>query len=124
MNLGRVAPGVRDLDALLDRRGELFVLVRELALRVGELALQPRELAAKGDGPESARAKKLLDSVGWPGKPGMAKPVAVNFTPEEKARFDRGKTQFTVLCAACHQPEGQGLADLGALDATRPESVS
>jgi mono/diheme cytochrome c family protein len=26
--------------------------------------------------------------------------------------FNRGKTQFATLCAACHQPEGQGLAGL------------
>ena len=32
------------LHPLLDLRGELVVLVRELALRLGELALQPREL--------------------------------------------------------------------------------
>jgi hypothetical protein len=36
-------------DALLDRCRELFVLVRELARRVGKLALQARELATKSE---------------------------------------------------------------------------
>ena len=30
----------------------------------------------------------------------------------EQAQFEQGKVQFAGLCAACHQPNGQGLAGL------------
>jgi mono/diheme cytochrome c family protein len=33
-------------------------------------------------------------------------------TADEQALFDKGKAQFATLCAACHQPNGQGLAGL------------
>ena len=36
-----------DLEPLLDRGRELVILVRELALRIGELALKPRQLTAQ-----------------------------------------------------------------------------
>ncbi len=68
--------------------------------------------AAKGGSPESARAEKLLASLRWPGKPGMAAAEKVKFTPAEQALFDKGKVQYAALCAGCHQPEGQGLAGL------------
>lgn len=61
---------------------------------------------------ESARAKKLVASLRWPGKPGMAALEPVKLSAEEQARFDRGKLQFVSLCAACHQPEGQGMPGL------------
>ena len=70
------------------------------------------ELANKGGTPEAARAAKLLESMRWRGKPGMAAAVAVTFTPAEQKLFDQGKVQYATLCAACHQPEGQGLAGL------------
>ena len=33
-------------------------------------------------------------------------------TAEEQSLFEKGKTQYATLCAACHQPTGQGLAGL------------
>lgn len=68
-------------------------------------------LAAQA-GPESARAGRLLESLRWPGKAGMAAAQQVKLSAEEQARFDKGKAQFAALCAACHQPEGQGLPGL------------
>ncbi|MCX6954700.1 MAG: c-type cytochrome [Verrucomicrobia bacterium] len=81
----------------------------------GNLSAEPKELvefAAKGGSPEAERAKKLLASLRWPGKPGMAAAAVVKLSPEEQERFDKGKAQFAALCAACHQPEGQGLVGL------------
>ncbi len=69
------------------------------------------ELSAK-TGPEAERAKKLLASFRWPGKPGMIAAPVVKFTPAEQAQYDKGKVQFAAICAACHQPEGQGLVGL------------
>lgn len=79
------------------------------------LAAEPKplvEFAAKGSMPEAERAKKLLGSLRWPGKPGMAAIAAVKLAPAEQERYDKGKVQFAALCAACHQPEGQGLVGL------------
>jgi len=79
------------------------------------LSAEPKPLvalAAQGGTPESERATKLLASLRWPGKPGMAAAVEVKLAPAEQVRFDKGKAQFAALCAACHQPEGQGLVGL------------
>ena len=69
-------------------------------------------LAAQGGSPESERATKLLASLRWPGKSGMAAVAEVKLAPADQVRFDQGKAQFAALCAACHQPEGQGLVGL------------
>ena len=42
----------------------------------------------------------------------MAAIVPVKLSAEEQARFDKGNAQYAALCAACHQPEGQGLVGL------------
>jgi mono/diheme cytochrome c family protein len=79
------------------------------------LGAEPKALvdyAAKGGSPEAERARKLLTSLRWPGKPGMAAIAPVKLSAEEQARFDKGKVQYAALCAACHQPEGQGLVGL------------
>jgi mono/diheme cytochrome c family protein len=79
------------------------------------LAAEPKalvELAKKSGTPEAARAEKLLASLRWPGKPGMAAAEKVTLTPAEQKLFDQGKAHYATLCAACHQPEGQGLAGL------------
>jgi mono/diheme cytochrome c family protein/glucose/arabinose dehydrogenase len=70
-------------------------------------------LAAKAD----ARAKPLvagLDArVAWPGKAGVPPPpVIVPLTAQEQQLFDTGKTVYTTLCAACHQPTGTGMEGL------------
>ncbi|MBL9200914.1 MAG: c-type cytochrome [Opitutaceae bacterium] len=70
------------------------------------------QFAAKGGSPEAERAAKILASMRWPGKPGMAAAEKVVFSPSEQALFDKGKVQYAALCAGCHQPEGQGLAGL------------
>jgi mono/diheme cytochrome c family protein len=38
--------------------------------------------------------------------------AARGLTAEERGRFEKGRAQFANLCAACHQPNGQGLAGL------------
>jgi glucose/arabinose dehydrogenase/mono/diheme cytochrome c family protein len=80
----------------------------------GVLLAEPKALVAlaqKTGTPEAERATALLASLRWPGKPGQV-PAVASFTPEQKARFEKGKTQFAMLCAACHQPEGQGMPGL------------
>lgn len=83
----------------------------EGAMRTTALAREPAPLLtlAKSPGALGAEAANLLKGLTWPGKPGAraATPVAA-LTAGETARFEKGRTQFAALCAACHQPEGQG----------------
>jgi mono/diheme cytochrome c family protein len=79
------------------------------------IPVEPKALiamAAAKDGPDAARATQLLASLKWPGKPGLKTAAVVPLTPEQQALFDKGAVQFATLCAACHQPTGQGLAGL------------
>jgi putative membrane-bound dehydrogenase-like protein len=49
----------------------------------------------------------------WPGKPGApAPPVIKPLTEAQTALFEKGKTIYATLCAACHQPHGLGLDGL------------
>ena len=49
----------------------------------------------------------MLARVDWPGKPGVAAPIAP-LTPEEQQRFDAGREVYRNVCQACHQPDGRG----------------
>jgi mono/diheme cytochrome c family protein len=53
----------------------------------------------------------VLARLEWPGKPGMAAPVAP-LAPAEQTRFEAGRTVYQNLCQACHQPNGRGLEKL------------
>jgi mono/diheme cytochrome c family protein/glucose/arabinose dehydrogenase len=64
-----------------------------------------------------AKAKPLLEAVdariAWPNKPGVPPPpVIVPLTAAEQKLFEVGKQTYTMLCAACHQPNGQGMDGL------------
>jgi mono/diheme cytochrome c family protein/glucose/arabinose dehydrogenase len=60
---------------------------------------------------------KLFTSVearlAWAGKPGAPKPPVIKpLTESQTALFEKGKTIYHTLCAACHQPHGFGLDGL------------
>jgi len=60
---------------------------------------------------------KLFASVearlAWPGKPGAPPPPKiVPLNEAQTALFEKGKTVYATLCAACHQPHGFGLDGL------------
>ena len=60
---------------------------------------------------------KLFASVearlAWPGRPGApAPPKIVPLNEAQTALFEKGKTVYHTLCAACHQPHGFGLDGL------------
>lgn len=80
----------------------------------GSLPAEPTALVALASLPDSedaARAAKLLKLLRWPGKAGMVV-NEVKLAPAEKVLFEKGRAQYTALCANCHQPNGQGLAGL------------
>jgi mono/diheme cytochrome c family protein len=71
------------------------------------------KLAASAD----AKAKTLLASldsrIAWPNKPGVPPPPVVKpLNDAEKKLYEVGKQTYTMLCAACHQPNGQGMEGL------------
>lgn len=101
--------------AIFDGVEKSFPRMSDGRVLSANLTAEPKplvDLAAKGGSPEAERATKLLAQMRWPGKPGMVAIAPVKLSPEEQVRFDKGKVQFATLCAACHQPEGQGLAGL------------
>ncbi len=77
------------------------------------LAAAPAELAALTANPKTKSLAARLDTLlAWEGKPGYvpaAKPKPL--TPDEQALFEKGKTTY-LICAACHQPNGAGMAGL------------
>ena len=80
----------------------------------GTLPAEPKPLVAlaASDSPAAMIATQLLTQLKWPGKPGAEITVARPLTEKQQALFEKGKAQFAALCAACHQPNGQGLAGL------------
>jgi mono/diheme cytochrome c family protein/glucose/arabinose dehydrogenase len=79
--------------------------VRTLRLNAEPVALTA--LTAKG-GELAPRIAALIARVEWPGKPGMAAPVAP-LTPAEQQRFNTGRQIYGNVCQACHQGDGRGL---------------
>ena len=79
----------------------------------GRLPIEPKPLLliAERKDAAGAAAQQLLAQLRWPGKAG-ADTVVRALTAPEQAQFEKGKAQFMALCAACHQPNGQGLAGL------------
>ncbi len=68
-------------------------------------------LAERKGSPAAPIATQLLTHLRWPGRPGgvsTARPLSA----DEQKLFEQGQAQFAALCAACHQPNGQGLAGL------------
>ncbi len=79
--------------------------VRTLRLNAEPSALTA--MAATG-GELGTRAAALIARVEWPGKPGMAAPLAP-LAPAEQQRFNAGREIYRNVCQACHQADGRGL---------------
>ncbi|MEO7415294.1 MAG: c-type cytochrome [Opitutaceae bacterium] len=80
----------------------------------GKLPAEPKPLlalAAKSDA-DAKVAQQLLALITWPGKPGAVTTVMRPLSAAEQASFEIGKAKFALVCAACHQPNGQGLPGL------------
>jgi mono/diheme cytochrome c family protein len=84
----------------------------------GSLPAEPTalvSLAAQRETADAKEAAKLIDLLKWPGKPGTeneSAAIAARLTPEQKILYAKGEKQFAALCAACHQPHGEGLSGL------------
>jgi mono/diheme cytochrome c family protein len=81
-----------------------------------QLDAKPDALAQLS-GSADAKAKPLVAAlnvrISWPNKPGVIAPAAVKpLSAAEQKLFDAGKVTYTTFCAACHQPNGQGMEGL------------
>ena len=80
-----------------------------------ELAAQPAALIALTTGADtalSARARRVEATLNWPGKPRPAPAPVRPLNAEEQARYAAGQQQYIASCAACHQPNGEGMTGL------------
>ena len=81
------------------------------------LNAEPTSLAKLKKVVTEANVLKNLENVtarlAWPGKPGApAPPKIIPLSAAQTALFEKGKTVFGGLCAACHQAHGYGLDGL------------
>jgi mono/diheme cytochrome c family protein len=79
-------------------------------------AFLPREPAAftafaKSNGAQATRAAESLKFLRWRGQQIDESRVLAALSETERKRFEQGREEFK-LCAACHQPQGQGMAGL------------
>ena len=66
-------------------------------------------LSADRDPAMAARAQQLLHLINWPGKPRSTEPAPL--AAEHQTLYEKGRVGFAVMCAGCHQPQGQGFAN-------------
>lgn len=104
--------------AVLDGLERFLPKTPEGKLVAGTIPVEPRALlllSVQGNTPEGKQAARLAGFLKWPGKPGLEKEsadIAARLTPEQKLLFDKGRTTFATICAACHQAGGEGMAGL------------
>jgi glucose/arabinose dehydrogenase/mono/diheme cytochrome c family protein len=98
---------------LLDAVDRLIPRADDGARRMAFLATEPRSLRqyASSGAPEAPRATELLKHLRWRGATVDTAALLAKLTPEQRALYDKGRSAFAV-CAACHQPEGQGMKGL------------
>lgn len=65
-------------------------------------------IAAAADEATGALAAELYDSLLWPGRKDLELPVVRELDAVERARFDRGRAIYSLMCARCHMDTGRG----------------
>ena len=63
---------------------------------------------ASGTGAIADAARQIVARISWPGKPAPSGPVVPPLTPDEQKRYAAGAELYTIICVACHQPDGRG----------------
>jgi mono/diheme cytochrome c family protein/glucose/arabinose dehydrogenase len=100
------------VDAILDGL-DRFIPGDPARRRTAFLPREPKLFTAftRGTSPQAARAAGLLKFLRWRGQQIDETTALATLTDGERKRFERGRQEFAV-CAACHQPQGQGMAGL------------
>lgn len=107
----KTTPWVRT--ALLDGVDRLIPRADDGSRRMAFLPAEPRALVALASSKDvdAPRAALLLKSLRWRGATVDAAASLAKLTPEQRERYEKGRSAFAV-CAACHQDEGQGMTGL------------
>jgi mono/diheme cytochrome c family protein/glucose/arabinose dehydrogenase len=70
-------------------------------------------LAKNANGKTKPLVAAVDARVAWPNKPGVPPPpVIVPLTADQQKLFETGRTVYSTLCTACHQPTGTGMEGL------------
>jgi mono/diheme cytochrome c family protein/glucose/arabinose dehydrogenase len=70
------------------------------------------KLSTSGSNAVRARLDKVDAMFTWPGKPLEPAPKVEPLTPQQQARFERGRVVYTSVCGQCHKPDGMGQVGL------------
>src|SRR5439155_924464 len=65
-------------------------------------------LASSDDPAVRKGGAKIAALFDWPGKPAPPRPKPVPLNPRQQELFEIGRTQFALVCAQCHRPDGMG----------------
>jgi mono/diheme cytochrome c family protein len=102
-------------DALLEALVAVSAPGRRRAKPIA-LAGEPAALIALARGKDAALrpiAYRALELFTWPGATvALTSDAAKPLTEAEQKRLDAGRETYALVCAACHQPHGGGLANL------------
>ena len=81
--------------------------------RVAFLPAEPSQLIefAESKSEQAPRAQAALELLRWKGQKIDTSKALVSLTPEQQASFEKGRKAFAT-CAACHQPNGEGMSGL------------
>jgi glucose/arabinose dehydrogenase/mono/diheme cytochrome c family protein len=99
-------------NALLDGV-ERFIPGEPPKQRTAFLPSEPKALIefSAGTSDQAARARAALEFIRWKGQKIDTGKALASLTPEEQQRFEKGREAFAT-CAACHQPNGEGMPGL------------
>ncbi len=102
-------PGSKDVNEAILDGVERFIPGEGARRRTVFLPHEPKSLVAfaRESGPQSARAADSLKFLRWRGQRIDDSTALATLSESERKRFERGREEFK-LCAACHQPQGQG----------------
>ena len=70
---------------------------------------QPSLISELEQSGRAGLATKLKERITWPGNSAVSISGQEQLTDKEQALFDVGKTQYKLICAACHQLDGEGM---------------
>lgn len=90
--------------------GKAATVPNPLKLKEAPAALAT--LLASTDGKVKPLAGRIDQQIVWPGKAGWVETKVLPLTTAEQALYEKGKTIYSTICTACHQPNGQGLPGL------------
>ncbi len=90
-------------------RGAVAVAAADEPVRIDRKPALVDRLQSGGEPDLAEFAAALVDRISWPGDGRTAREDVRPLTGAEQQLFDLGRTQYALICAACHQSDGMGL---------------